>query len=40
MVTFIKKIEMNKGGSVVIIEDDIDDQEMLQNVFEDVKNRK
>ncbi len=32
----LQKTKMNKGGPVVIIEDDIDDQEMLQSVFEEL----
>ena len=33
----LQKTKMNKGGPIVIIEDDIDDQEMLQSVFEELK---
>ncbi|WP_245892155.1 response regulator [Flavobacterium pallidum] len=33
---YIYKKKMNKGGPIIIIEDDIDDQEMLSEVFSDL----
>jgi len=33
---YLKKTKMNKGGPIIIIEDDLDDQEILTEVFNEI----
>jgi CheY-like chemotaxis protein len=37
IVIFTKKTQMNKGGPIIIIEDDMDDQEILSEVFAELE---